>query len=190
MKITARRAAGAYVAATGSAVAICLGLQEAARRFSGGSARTAQLVRLTVPMLAVAISANVNLLLVRSDELYDGVEVMTDEGTVLGTSKVAARRALLECAATRVLWTFMLLTATPLCVSAASAIMPARLLAHQAARTTIELGVSFGIIWISVPLAIAVYPQRERVAVDELEPSVRQAARAAGCSSVYFNRGL
>ena len=190
--------ATAYLAATSSALVICLGLQEGARRLSGGSARVAGLVRLTVPMLAVSVSANVNLLMVRSRELTDGVPIATEEGVPLGSSVVAARRGLLECAATRVLWTFMLLTATPLCAAAAFSVLPGRLAASRAARAGIELGVSFGVIWLSVPLAIASFPQRESVSVAELEPELRERWRAQtgrgeddeAEAHVTFNRGL
>ena len=189
--------AQAYGAATSSALAICLGLQEGARRLSGGSARVASFVRLTVPMLAVSVSANVNLLMVRSSELTDGVPVVSDSGEPLGSSLVAARRGLIECAATRVLWTFMLLTATPVCASAAFGVLPQRLMASQAARLGVELGVSFGVIWLSVPLAIAAFPQREQISVAELEDDLRARWRThAGAEMdesravVWFNRGL
>ena len=84
---------------------------------SGGSARVTALVRLTVPMLAVSFSANLNLFLMRQGELESGLPVTTRDGEYLGRSVVAARYGLMECGATRVLWTFMLLTATPVCVS-------------------------------------------------------------------------
>ena len=177
----------AYAAATISSVAIVTGLQHGAARLSGGSARAAALVRLTVPMTAVAVAANVNLLLVRRDELSRGIEVATSDGTVLGQSQLAARRALTECAITRVLWTAMLLTATPLCASAAFAALPAALARSAAARSAVELGVSFGVIWLSVPLSIAVFPQRESMAVAELEEALRPEGYAG---RVYFNKGL
>lgn len=189
----------AYLAATSSALAICLGLQEGARRLSGGSARVASLVRLTVPMLAVSVSANVNLLMVRSRELTDGVPVADEDGVVLGSSVVAARQGLAECAATRVLWTFLLLTATPICATAAFATLPPRLAASQTVRIAVELGVSFGVIWLSVPLAIAAFPQRESLSVAELEQELRECWRTTRTGKgevdetiarVTFNRGL
>ena len=109
-----------------------------------------------------------------------------------GTSnQLAAERALLECGLTRVLWTFLLLTATPLCASAAFGALPARLAAVPAARTITELGASFGVIWLSVPLAIATFPQRDSMRLDELEEDVRAAAQAAEYEGRgFFNRGL
>ena len=174
--------ASAYLAATSSAVCLCVGLQEAAQRVSGGSARVASLVRLTVPMIAVSVSANVNLLLVRRHELSEGIPVVTSDGEPLGLSVTAAKRGLLECAATRVLWTFLLLTATPLCVSAAFASLPHRLASSKSrqgimVRAALELGMSFVVIWLSVPLSIAAFPQRESMPIQELEETVQQRWR-------------
>jgi tricarboxylate carrier len=182
-----------YMAATSSALAIGLGLQEAARRLSGGTARAAAVVRLTVPMLAVAVSANVNLLLVRGNELEMGISVSTSDGTPLGMSVAAAQRALGECAAARVIWTALLLTATPLCVSAALVMLPASIVASSAGRACTELGVSFAVIWLAVPLSLAVFPQRECISIDSVEPAVREAWDAQGGEEprvVYFNKGL
>ena len=181
---------GAYAAATASALAICVGLQEGARRLSGGTTRSATLVRLTVPMLSVAVAANVNLVLMRRLELVEGVEVTTAEGCSLGHSQIAARQALLECAITRAVWTFLLLTATPLCASAAFAALPSRLSQLATARTVVELSVSFGVIWLSVPLAIALFPQRESMALEQLETQVQRAAPEGYAGAAWFNRGL
>ena len=182
-----------YVAATASALAVVLGLQEGARKLLGGTARIAGLVRLTVPMLAVSISANVNLFLMRANELSQGVPVTDDStGQVLGSSVVAAKLGLYECALTRVLWTFMLLTATPI---ATSFILPVKL--GSVSRLCAELLVSFGIIWISVPVAIATFPQRELIHVSDLEDELRERWAAMHShemceskSQLSFNRGL
>ena len=140
--------------------------------------RVASLVRLTVPMIAVSVSANVNLLLVRRHELSEGIPVVTSDGEPLGLGVTAAKRGLLECAATRVLWTFLLLTATPLCVSAAFASLPHRLASSKSrqgimVRAALELGMSFVVIWLSVPLSIAAFPQRESMPIQELEETVQ-----------------
>ena len=185
----------AYAAGTGSAVALCVGLQEGARRLSSGSPRIASIVRLTVPMLSVSVAANVNLLLVRRSELVQGIEVSTASGEVLGVSQLAAQRALLECALTRVLWTFLLLTATPLCASGAFSMLPPRLAHTAAARSAVELGVSFGVIWMSVPLAIATFPQRESMGLEELEEDIQrrfeQLQQGHGAERRgFFNKGL
>ena len=89
------------------------------------------------------------------------------------------------------LWTFLLLTATPLCASAAFATLPSRLVSSAGGRTATELAVSFGTIWLSVPLAIACFPQRESMPLEQLEPSVREAAESMGYrGKAWFNKGL
>ena len=92
----------------------------------------------------------------------------------------------------------LLLTATPLCASAAFAMLPARLVVSGGARAAVELGVSFAVIWLSVPLAIAAFPQRESLSVAELEPGLRERWRTQtgrreadeATARATFNRGL
>ena len=106
------RIAAAYAAATSSALAVALGMQAAGKSLEarlavgsgGASAQRSQLVRsgvrLTVPMLAVAIGSVVNLYFTRQTELAEGVVLSTEEGIELGHSHVAAHQGLAKCATT------------------------------------------------------------------------------------------
>ena len=158
------RIAAAYTAATSSALVVALGMQAAGKsleaRLAGGgggaSAQRSQLVRsgvrLTVPMLAVAIGSVVNLYFTRQTELAEGVVLSTEEGLELGHSHVAAHQGLAKCATTRVLWTIALLTVTPIASGAVLAAVPASLAARHGVRFALDLAVSFGVIWAAVPL--------------------------------------
>lgn len=111
--VPARSLLVAYCSACASAVGVAVGLQAAGQRVEaalGSGAKSAapgerrlalirSTVRLTVPMVAVALGSAINLLVTRSSEL-EGIAVHTVDGEWLGTSQVAARHALLECAAT------------------------------------------------------------------------------------------
>ena len=200
------RIAAAYAAATSSALAIALGMQAAGtsleRRLAGGAdgasaARSRQLVRsgvrLTVPMLAVAIGSVVNLYFTRQSEIAEGVVLSTEEGLELGHSRAAAHQGLAKCATTRVLWTIALLTVTPIASGAALAALPASLAARQGVRFTLDLAVSFGVIWAAVPLCIALYPQRDCARLEALEPGFHglcHPTTGARLECVWFNKGL
>ncbi|KAG8013062.1 Sideroflexin-5, partial [Nibea albiflora] len=72
------------------------------------------LVQRFIPFPAVA-SANVcNVVLMRHSELSEGISVLDDDGNVVGTSKVAARHALLETAVTRVVLPMPILVLPPM----------------------------------------------------------------------------
>lgn len=193
--VSTERLAAAYCAATGSALAVGTGLQMLGTRLGGGGARVAELVRLTVPALAVATGAVINVLLTRAHELERGVPVvLIADGTAepsqqpppLGSSVVAAKVALAECAAARVIWTFALLTLAPLLTAPAVSLVGAAGVTAAPVVLGVELSVQFGLIWALVPLCMAIFPQQETVARAALEPPLR----GDGQGRVTFNKGL
>lgn len=193
--VSTERLAAAYCAATGSALAVGTGLQMLGTRLGGGGVRAAQLVRVTVPALAVATGAVMNVLLMRAHELERGVPVfLIADGAAgpsqpllpLGSSVVAAKVALAECAAARVIWTFGLLTLAPILTAPAVSLVGAVGVTAAPVRLGVELSVQFGLIWALVPLCMAIFPQQETVARVALEPPLR----GDGVGRVTFNKGL
>jgi hypothetical protein len=161
------RLAAAYICATLSSVGIALGLQHLGARHLHGRGR---LLQLTVPMLGVSVGAIVNLMLTRSQELQNGIPV-TDADGRLG-----------QCAATRVAWTVALLTLAPVASTAALRVLPAGL--PRSIAAVVDVGSTFGVIWISVPLCIAIFPQHTDL------PGTRVEERFAAHERVFFNKGL
>lgn len=180
--------ASGYAAATGAALGIGVGCTVLARKL-GASGR---LVQLTVPMAAVTVSSVVNLAFMRQEELRKGVPVYTADGALLGTSAAAGRIAILKCSGSRVLWTIACLTAAPLLTSGALAVAPF-IAASATATVALEGAVTFSAVWLSVPLCVAVWPQRDCAKVEDLEPQFKGATHpktGARVTEVYFNRGL
>ncbi|XP_069017062.1 sideroflexin-5a isoform X2 [Embiotoca jacksoni] len=103
-----------YVGAVTSAVSIAVGLNVLIRKASLFSPTSRLLVQRFIPFPAVA-SANVcNVVLMRHSELSEGISVLDGDGNVVGTSRVAARHALLETALTRVVLPMPILVLPPL----------------------------------------------------------------------------
>ena len=96
----------------------------------------------------------------------------------------AARLALLECSAARVVWTLGLLMLTPLLAAPVAARMRS-----PAAAVGVELAVSFALIWAIVPCAMAIFPQHAAVRLSALEPDLGGAGRDRD-ALVYYNKGL
>ena len=199
------RIALAYAAATSSALAVALGMQAAglrleARLASGGvdGAQRSQMlvrqgVRLTVPMLAVALGAAVNLFFTRNSELSDGIPIMAADGQQLGHSKLAANEAIIKCAGSRVAWCFSLLTLAPLATGMAMRAIPAALAAQSPVAVAVDCCVSFFVIWLSVPLCIAIWPQMSTASPTDLEPefhAMKHPITGITIDAVWFNRGL
>ncbi|XP_047202218.1 sideroflexin-5a isoform X2 [Girardinichthys multiradiatus] len=103
-----------YVGAVTSAVSIAVGLNVLIQRANRLTPTSKLLVQRFVPFPAVA-SANIcNVVLMRHTELSDGIDVLDDSGKVVGTSKVAARHALLETALTRVVMPMPIMVLPPI----------------------------------------------------------------------------
>ena len=177
-----------YFAATGAALAIGVGAMPLLQRL-GISGR---LVQLTVPATAVSIASVVNLVLTRWSEVTDGIEVYTEDGLALGTSKAAGVLAVGKCAVTRVLWTFCILTAAPVVNASVLRWLPF-IAASSSASLALEAGVIFFSIWLSVPLCLAVWPQRDSVVASTLEPvfcHLKHPVTGNSVDLVFFNKGL
>ena len=142
-------------------------------------------------MIGVSLGGVVNLLITRSSEWYEGLDVSTADGHKVGVSISAAEIALAKCSTTRVAWTVLLLTAAPLVAGLALRCLPSR--RSWLLTNAVELGTSFLVIWASVPLCIALWPQRDCVPIARLEPHLHGATHpltGEPVLEVYFNKGL
>lgn len=142
-------------------------------------------------MLGVALSAVLNLVLTRRAEL-DGVPVYSTDGMELGISKAAGVLALTKCSEARILWTFLLLTVTPVLSGGALSALPSAISASPTGAMAVDLGVTFACIWLFVPLAMAVWPQRDTVAVSALEEQFQglKDKQRRPIEFVEYNKGL
>ncbi|KAM8834373.1 sideroflexin-5a [Synchiropus picturatus] len=175
-----------YLGAVTSAVSIAVGLNvliQKAKRFSPASRL---LIQRFIPFPAVA-SANVcNVVLMRHSELSEGIAVLDDDGKVVGTSKVAARHALLETALTRVVLPMPILLLPPVVM----AFLEKRLRAlqrHPRLLLPLHSLVCLAAFGLALPLAISLFPQMSQISVDQLEPEI---AAATDLKMVTYNKGL
>ncbi|XP_068436216.1 sideroflexin-5a isoform X2 [Clinocottus analis] len=103
-----------YLGAVTSAVSIAVGLNVLIQKASRFNPTTRLLVRRFIPFPAVATANVCNVVLMRHSELSEGISVLDDSGNVVGTSKVAAKHALLETALTRVVLPMPILMLPPI----------------------------------------------------------------------------
>uniref|UniRef100_A0A3Q0RBP6 Sideroflexin 5a n=1 Tax=Amphilophus citrinellus TaxID=61819 RepID=A0A3Q0RBP6_AMPCI len=174
-----------YLGAVTSAVSIAVGLNVLIQRASHFSPTTRLLVQRFIPFPAVA-SANVcNVVLMRHSELSEGISVLDNNGNVVGTSKVAARHALLETALTRVVMPMPILVLPPLIMSALEKLP--LLQRHRRLVLPVHSLVCLAAFGLALPLAISLFPQMSEISVNQLEPEI---ARATDCKIVTYNKGL
>jgi len=182
---TSRMLAG-YVGAVTSAMTVAGGLTEVLRRASQLSPVARAWALRLVPYPATATANVCNVVLMRMNELHEGIAVTAPDGTVVGNSRVAARRALTETALTRI--------ALPLPVLVLPAVIMSQLerlrwmqQARPALRLAVQAAVCTASFGLALPLAISLFPQYGSLAAEQLEPELRAATTA---SVVWYNKGL
>ncbi|XP_038554862.1 sideroflexin-5b isoform X1 [Micropterus salmoides] len=174
-----------YVGAVTSAVSLAVGLNMLIQKANKLSPATRMIIQRFVPFPAVA-SANIcNVGLMRHNELSEGIDVLDDNGNVVGSSKIAARHAIIETAFTRVVLPMPIFVLPPIIMSYLE-----RLRFLQSNRRlllpihSVVCLITFG---LSLPVAISLFPQMSQIEVSCLEPEI---AMATDCKVVTYNKGL
>lgn len=195
--------AKSYVVAVSVSCGVALGLRGLVPRLRGLSASTRTVLTRLVPFAAVATAGALNVLLMRGEEMRTGIDVFpvlsaedqarleaegkTDKDVAsLGKSKAAARLAVGETAASRVF------NSTPIMVIPPLVLVRLQRTEWLKARPKwvmpVNLGLILGTSFAVLPFALAVFPQRQTISVDRLEPEFHGRGGEGGM--VVFNRGM
>uniref|UniRef100_A0A914CAF1 Sidoreflexin n=1 Tax=Acrobeloides nanus TaxID=290746 RepID=A0A914CAF1_9BILA len=132
-----------------------------------------------------SLASTLNVLCMRGPELKTGIDVFDESGKCIGASKVAAKQAVLETALTRAFLPIPILLAPPI-------IMPflerLKFVQKSAGRHLVVNAVVCTICFgLSLPVALALFPQQSAIETSSLEDHIRQNTRE---NRLYFNRGL
>ncbi|XP_065071084.1 sideroflexin-5-like [Rhopilema esculentum] len=173
-----------YAGAVTSAVGIAVGLSLFIKR-STLSTNSKALVQRFVAYPATCMANLCNIFLMRQNELREGIEVEDENGNVVGTSKIAAWKAVQDTALTRIALPAPILIVPPIIM----AFLERTKFLIARPRLNLPLNAlvctfSFG---VTLPFAIALFPQRSKIAARRLEEEI-QAKTAS--EDLYFNKGL
>ena len=102
-----------YGGAVTAAIGISVGLTLLLRRANNLKPSVRNMIQRFVPLPAVATASTLNVVLMRMHEIDEGIDVVDKSGQVVGTSKLAAKKALQEMAVTRAALPIPLLTIPP-----------------------------------------------------------------------------
>ncbi|XP_030111544.1 sideroflexin-5 isoform X2 [Mus musculus] len=194
-----------YLGAVISAVSIAVGLNVLVQKANKFTPATRLLVQRFVPFPAVGnnrdgglcrrkewdaresvSSANIcNVVLMRYGELEEGIDVLDADGNLVGSSKIAARHALLETALTRVVLPMPILVLPPIVMSMLE--KTALLQARPRLLLPVHSLVCLAAFGLALPLAISLFPQMSEIETSQLEPEI---ARATSSRTVVYNKGL
>ncbi|KAI1728005.1 tricarboxylate carrier domain-containing protein [Ditylenchus destructor] len=138
-----------------------------------------------VPMPAVSLASTINVLCMRAPELETGIDVFEKNGKKVGTSKVAAKRAVTETTLTRAFLPVPLLLIPPCVMPFFERIKTVRhnprvhLLVNAVVCT-----LSFA---FSLPIALALFPQESKIERNDLEKELQANTFE---SILVYNKGL
>ncbi|XP_062578380.1 sideroflexin-5-like [Saccostrea cucullata] len=174
-----------YAGAVTTAVSIAVGLNVLIQKANKFNPATKLLIQRFVPFPAVACASTCNLLLMRNSELSTGIEVQDHNGNVIGKSKVAAEKALMETAVTRMFLPAPILVIPPVIMSVLEKTVlfkkyPRINLPIHAAVVTICFG-------LALPVAIAIFPQYSKISTSHLEPEIQKLTNE---TTLIYNKGL
>ncbi|XP_067103663.1 sideroflexin-5b [Osmerus mordax] len=174
-----------YTGAVTSAVSIAVGLNVLIQKANKLSPATRMIIQRLVPFPAVA-SANIcNVGLMRHNELSEGIDVLDCNGNVVGSSKIAAKHAIMETAFTRVVLPMPIFVLPPIIMSYLER-LPV-LQSNRRLLLPIHSLVCLATFSLSLPLAISLFPQMSQIEVSHLEPEIAMATES---KVVTYNKGL
>jgi len=149
--------AGAYGAAVASSCTAALGLNHLAKKVRVASPFARRLVNLAVPYTAVCTAGILNVVLMRGNELTEGIQVKDKNGAVLGKSPIAGKSAITQVAISRIITPLPAVFLPGVVTSFLTARFSA--LRHARVQTPLHLGVIALCLQIGLPTAIAMFPQ-------------------------------
>ncbi|GMS86267.1 hypothetical protein PENTCL1PPCAC_8442 [Pristionchus entomophagus] len=175
----------AYCAAVGAACSVSFGLNFILKRFKDLPKNTQFIFQRFIPLPATSLASSLNVLCMRGSEVATGIDVYDRDGNVVGVSQVAAKQALKETTLTRAFLPVPLLLLPQLILPKLEKISSIakcdrRLLLLQSAVCTASFA-------LSLPVALALFPQESTIATSQLEEHIRSKTKK---DVLFFNKGL
>jgi tricarboxylate carrier len=171
-----------YAGAVASAVTISVGSNMALAKASISEAMRTNLKRF-VPFVAVGTANVCNTVLMRRQELTDGIVVRDEKGEIVGKSQIAAQKAIAATCGSRVVMSACMLTIPPV-------VLPyIERMSLFANKPKLPLHIAFvsALMFSVVPLSVAVFEENQKIKAEDLEPEF--AKKFAG-KILTYNKGL
>lgn len=181
----------AYCAAVGSSVGIGLAMKKLLAPLSKKVSGPGNLfVNFLISLSAVGSAGFINLLVMRSKEMKEGIMLTDHEGTERGKSKKIGRKAVTSTALTRFLMPIppLLLPTLAFYQLEKKALMPK----NKLAKFSLETLIFFLSLSIAPPLACALFKQTANASAGSLEPQFQSMLDSRGnkVTEFYYNKGM
>ncbi|XP_072177895.1 sideroflexin-1-like [Diadema setosum] len=172
-----------YVLATTGAVVTAVGLNSIVKS-------APPLVGRFVPFAAVAAANCINIPMMRSEELVNGIPVFDENGNRIGNSRNAAKSAIPQVVISRI---FMAMPGMVIPAIIMNRLDKGTLLKrYPFLNAPIQVSLVGLLLAFATPMCCALFPQKSSLAVSSLETNLQEeiAKRGGGIEYVYFNKGL
>ncbi|KAJ6223898.1 hypothetical protein RDWZM_002443 [Blomia tropicalis] len=172
-----------YCFATSGALATAITLNSLVKKFP-------PLIGRFVPLSAVAAANCVNIPMMRSSELTDGIAIFDENGEKIGNSKKMAKVAISQVVFSRILMATPGMAIPPLLMDYLERRGVLKRMPWISAPAQVLLCGFF--LTFATPLCCAVFPQIKSVPIDQLEDEIKEhVARTKNPSKIaYYNKGL
>jgi len=100
--MTPKQIGTSYAAAVVTSCSLAVGFDSLLKRSTSFSPSIRTVMSTFVPFVAVASAGAVNVILMRKNEMKDGIQVKDEDGNVVGVSQIAGKKALFQVTASRV----------------------------------------------------------------------------------------
>jgi tricarboxylate carrier len=174
-----------YGAAVTAAVSISVGLSIGLRKANKLSPTVKNIIQKFIPLPAVATASTCNVIFMRINELDEGINVVDQNGNYVGTSKLAAKKALKEMAITRALLPVPLMTIPPVIMTYLE--NKSFLKNSPKLYNPINLIVCGLVFLFALPATIAIFPQMSSIPASSLEDDISKKTNE---KMLFFNKGL
>jgi len=184
IEISKTTLATSYLAATGGALATALSLNAAVKNMP-------PIIGRFVPFVAVCAANSINIPMMRRLELTEGIEMSTEDGTIVGQSKTAAKEGITKVVFSRIGMMVPTMLGTPFIMNLLE--KKGTLAKYPRIAAPIQIGLCGLILTFSTPLCCAIFEQRASIAVSSCEESIQKAVEAMPeprPTLLYYNKGL
>ena len=178
--ISTNTLATSYCAATGGALATALTLNAMVKKLPPLAGRL-------VPFAAVGMANSINIPMMRRSELTDGVEVATEAGEVVGTSKTAAREGITKVVLSRIGMAAPSMVLIPIIMNNLE--KKGVLKKYPRISAPLQIALCGVILSFATPLCCAIFEQRASIPVSRVEADVA-AKVLQSVTELHYNKGL
>eukprot|EP00344_Euplotes_crassus_P011261 CAMPEP_0196995810 /NCGR_PEP_ID=MMETSP1380-20130617/1844_1 /TAXON_ID=5936 /ORGANISM="Euplotes crassus, Strain CT5" /LENGTH=340 /DNA_ID=CAMNT_0042411595 /DNA_START=24 /DNA_END=1049 /DNA_ORIENTATION=+ len=181
----------AYSAAATTSVGIGLGMRQLLSPIASSLKGPSKLfINFFISLAAVGSAGSLNLLIMRSKEIREGITLVDSEGNERGKSKTIGWKAVTSTAMTRLLMPIppLLLPTITFYYMEKRNLVPK----NKYVKAVLDATIFFAYLSLGPPLACGVFEQTARTGVSSLEPEFQGLKDTKGndINELYYNKGL